>query len=674
VKYRAEIDGLRALAVVPVILFHGGIEYFKGGFVGVDIFFVISGYLITTIIIEELAAKRFSITNFYERRARRILPALFVVVFAVSIISLGLMTPIEIRGLGNALMGVASFSSNIVFWRTQGYFDDLTELNPLIHTWSLAVEEQFYIIFPIFLLVMWRYGKNRLIWMIILLSLFSLLLSEWGWRNNPIPNFYLAPTRAWEMFAGVLAALLLYKQKLKPSNKMSLLGLAGMVVALIFYDDNTPFPSVYTLLPVTSVFLIIVYGGTGTVVARILSTKLFVGLGLISYSAYLWHQPLFAFYRLQMKTLKISTPILSLLIIMSFILAYLSWKFIERPIRNKELLKKSSVFILSTIGLVFIGSIGFLSKEISYGYEHKLAKELAAADYIYFQNLDERKFLEGRLLNPLKKVDTIIMGSSRSMQIDSRSIKNRALNISISSANIEDFISFVPEATAKLKPTRVILGTDPWLFNKYPLESTLASTSKLFQYWNEKIRKNLPVNEELVRYFKYEKSGQSETIMQKFYYILNNSTSIADNGRPESINKKAYDGFLIYNKKAKNNIKITKEDVLRSGLGYKMIKYEYASRKREIFINLINWLKSRDINITLILSPYHPKVYKFLISKNKNFLFAEDMFNKLAKDLDINLIGSYNPNLVDCGAEEFYDSIHPKHSCMSKILRQFSTK
>jgi len=154
-KYRTEIDGLRALAVVPVILFHAGFELFSGGFVGVDVFFVISGYLITTIIIEDIDNKRFSIVNFYERRARRILPALFFVMLVC----------------------------------------------PLLHTWSLAVEEQYYVLFPIFLILAWRFGKNKVFWMIVLMAAISLLLSEWGWRNRATANFYLAPTRVWELFS-----------------------------------------------------------------------------------------------------------------------------------------------------------------------------------------------------------------------------------------------------------------------------------------------------------------------------------------------------------------------------------------------------------------------------------------------------------------------------------------
>jgi peptidoglycan/LPS O-acetylase OafA/YrhL len=217
-KYRAEIDGLRALAVVPVILFHAGFELFSGGFVGVDVFFVISGYLTTTILIKDIENKRFSIVNFYERRARRIFPALFCVMLACIPFAWILLSDAALQKFGNGLIGVSLFLSNVVFWRQQGYFDESAELNPILHTWSLAVEEQYYVLFPIFLLLAWRFGKNRVFWMIAVMAAISLLVSEWGWRNQATANFYLAPTRAWELFAGSLAAFIVQKQGVQKNN------------------------------------------------------------------------------------------------------------------------------------------------------------------------------------------------------------------------------------------------------------------------------------------------------------------------------------------------------------------------------------------------------------------------------------------------------------------------
>ena len=283
-KYRDEIDGLRALAVVPVILFHAGFELFSGGFVGVDVFFVISGYLITTILIEDIENNRFSIFNFYERRARRILPTLFFVVLVCIPFAWMWMLPSQMKAFSDSLVAVSLFASNILFWRENRYWNAASVEKPLLHTWSLSVEEQYYILFPIFLFFVWRFGKNRVFWMIVMFAAMSLALTEWGWFNEPTANFYLLPSRAFELLAGSIAAFLVQKRGVQASNALSLLGLAAILFAFFAYDQGTPFPSLYTLAPVIGVILLVLFAGKETLAAKLLSTKLFVGIGLISYS------------------------------------------------------------------------------------------------------------------------------------------------------------------------------------------------------------------------------------------------------------------------------------------------------------------------------------------------------------------------------------------------------
>lgn len=356
-KYRAEIDGLRALAVVPVILFHAGFELFSGGFVGVDVFFVISGYLITTILIEDIENKRFSIVNFYERRARRILPALFFVMLVCIPFAWMWMLPSQVKDFSQSLVAVSLFASNILFWRESGYFDAAAEEKPLLHTWSLAVEEQYYVLFPIFLILAWRFGKNRVFWMIVVMATISLLLSEWGWRNRATTNFYLAPTRAWELFAGSIAAFIVQKKGVQKSNALALVGLAAIIFSIFFYDETTPFPSVYALVPVLGVVLLVLYADKETLAAKLLSTKGFVGIGLISYSAYLWHQPLFAFARIR----SFEHPSLLFMSVLSFaslILAWFSWRYIETPFRITKHVTSRTVFFLSLCGLALFLGIG----------------------------------------------------------------------------------------------------------------------------------------------------------------------------------------------------------------------------------------------------------------------------------------------------------------------------
>ena len=201
-NYRREIDGLRALAVVPVILFHAGVQTFSGGFVGVDVFFVISGYLITSIIIAQIDIGEFSLIDFYERRARRILPALFLVMFVCLPFAWLWLLPAEMMSFSQSLIAVSSFVSNILFWRTSGYFETAAELKPLLHTWSLAAEEQYYLLFPFFLTLTWKLGKRWIISLLVVAAFISLMAAQWGSINKPAATFFLLPTRGFELFIG----------------------------------------------------------------------------------------------------------------------------------------------------------------------------------------------------------------------------------------------------------------------------------------------------------------------------------------------------------------------------------------------------------------------------------------------------------------------------------------
>ena len=413
-KYRPEIDGLRALAVVPVILFHAGFEPFSGGFVGVDVFFVISGYLITSILIEDIESNRFSITNFYERRARRILPALFFVMLICIPFAWMCMLPSQMKDFSQSLVAVSLFASNILFWREGGYFDAGVEEKPLLHTWSLAVEEQYYVLFPIFLILAWRFGKNRVFWMIVVLAAISLMLSEWGWRNKATANFYLAPTRVWELFAGSIAAFIAQKQGVKKNNLLSLIGLAAIVFSIFAFDKSTPFPSVYTLVPVLGVALLVLYADKETFAARLLSTKILVGMGLISYSAYLWHQPLFAFMRIRMVEHP-STVLVSALSILSVFLAYFSWRYVEKPLRDVRFISRKMIFCCSVAGLIAFIVFGSMSP--------KLGKTLLYGSRVIAQN-EITELSNGYVWarkNELRKIDfdsqlhkILVIGDSKS--------------------------------------------------------------------------------------------------------------------------------------------------------------------------------------------------------------------------------------------------------------------
>lgn len=358
-RYRAEIDGLRALAVIPVILFHAGFELFSGGFIGVDVFFVISGYLITTNLIDDMENNSFSLAIFYERRARRILPALFFVMLVCIPFGWLWMLPDPLENFGQSYVATTLFSNNILLYVTSDYWDLASEFKPMLHTWSLGIEEQYYVIFPVLLSLFWRFGKSKVFWIILALSLASLMLSEWSSRNLPTANFYLLHTRAWELLAGSIAAFVVQEKGVSKSDPMSLIGLAAIVSSIFYYDESTPFPSFYALIPVVGVFLIILYGSRETLAARFLGNKFFVGIGLISYSAYLWHQPIFAFSRVFSKT-ELHELDLSLLMIPVFLCAYFTWRFVEKPFRNREAMSLKTLSIVLFVTFSILVSFGYI--------------------------------------------------------------------------------------------------------------------------------------------------------------------------------------------------------------------------------------------------------------------------------------------------------------------------
>jgi peptidoglycan/LPS O-acetylase OafA/YrhL len=399
-QYRPEIDGLRAIAVIPVILFHGGLSIFSGGFVGVDVFFVISGYLITNIIIKDLYKENFSLVEFYERRARRILPALFsVMLFCIPLAWLWLM-PSDMKNFSESLISTSLFSSNFLFWKESGYFDVTSELKPLIHTWSLAIEEQFYILFPIFLIMTWRLGSKILISLLIIIFCISLALGHWGSFNHPTAAFFLLPTRGWELLMGCIISFFLWQRNHKLNLRISqILSFSGFILicfSIFIFDKSTPDPSILNLLPTLGTALIILYAVNGTFIYSLLSNKILVGIGLISFSMYLIHQPLFAFakYKFQSENLN---SYLWIVLGLTFILSYLNWKLIETPFRNRAIFSRKSIFSMSAMGImvfIIIGIAGILTDGFSgrfTNYEQKiLAQYTDASKYVNsrFYNLD----------------------------------------------------------------------------------------------------------------------------------------------------------------------------------------------------------------------------------------------------------------------------------------------
>ena len=672
-RYRAEIDGLRAIAVMPVILFHAGFELFRGGFVGVDVFFVISGYLITTIMIEDLDKKKFSILNFYERRARRILPVLFVVMFVSVVFAWVLLPDLPLDNFGNGLLGVSLFVSNVVFWMQQGYFEESAELNPILHTWSLAVEEQFYIFFPIFLILTWRFGKSRVFWMVFLMSAVSLLLSEWGWRNHASACFYLAPTRVWELFAGSIAALIINKKGVRKNNPLALLGLIAIISSMLFFYEGTPVPSIYTLIPVLGTVLLVLYAEKETIIAKLLSNKLFVGLGLISYSAYLWHQSIFSFFRVYKNQVSLSWLHSTALILIILLLSYFSWKMVETPFRNRSFMRSSSVFLLSLLGLLSLFGIGYASKKVSHKSAHEMARMLSENHFLYWNNIDERKFMEGRLIYPLRPVDTVIVGSSRVMQINSRIMGHDVQNLAVSGASIEDDISLGLEALAKLNYQNIYISADPWLINLHDNAKRYKSIEQMFDFWIKRMYANQPLSQFLDIELNQTIKENPETLLKSLRaFLLLNNRKIPVDESVEAYAKKAYDGFNIYNNTYANKTSELIASGFNSTLDYCMKDFEYDTQSIKHLEAFVAYLQWNGVSVNFILSPYHPEVYRKMVEEKPIFLEIEDWFIAFAKKNNVRVIGSYDPISLGFTNNDFYDGMHPKTSCMQKLFLNFN--
>ncbi|MEL7445903.1 MAG: acyltransferase family protein [Pseudomonadota bacterium] len=368
-KYRADIDGLRGIAVALVVLFHAKPEWLTGGFVGVDVFFVISGYLITKILYGERQAGAFTYFRFYQRRIRRLLPAFSVVVLAVAGLSLWLSLPDHLIDTGQSIVAAGVFATNLLFWQEAGYFAGPAELKPLLHSWSLAVEEQFYFLYPLALFVgMWLWRKHGALAITLAIFAVSLLLSAVLTPSQPDAAFYLLPFRAWELMLGSILAITAAKAPVNAilRNLLVLVGLAMIVAASIFYSSATVFPGYAAMLPVFGSALVIYAAGSNDAVSKaLLQNAPLVGLGKISYSLYLWHWPLFAFAHY--RTIgDLPLWLVGALIVAALILSILSYRFVEQPFRKPGALEgwkpfsfaAASSIAMIGIGVVFMHTVG----------------------------------------------------------------------------------------------------------------------------------------------------------------------------------------------------------------------------------------------------------------------------------------------------------------------------
>ncbi len=503
-KYRPDIDGLRAIAVLSVVAFHAFPDWMKGGFIGVDVFFVISGFLISTIIFENLDRGTFSFTEFYARRIKRIFPALIVVLSACLIFGWFSLLPEELNQLGKHILAGAGFVSNLVLWSESGYFDNSAETKPLLHLWSLGIEEQFYIVWPFLVWAAWK-RKLNLFYVTFSLLVVSFGLNIWLIHTNPVATFYSPLTRFWELLCGALLAFYSLRRsncsdvnsrfltakdnlnlQLEPKkvnrfvtpSLFSFVGLGSLIVSFDLINKNLEFPGYWALMPVWGSALIILAGPEAWFNRKILSNKIIVWIGLISFPLYLWHWPILSFVRI----LYIDTPPLKyriLAILLSVVLAWLTMKFVERPFRFGSHKSSLKVFGLSgfMLSLAFIGTILFSFNFPGFNFFEKLSERRKIDHAIdsslkWYRGKDDWLFLGNRYDNTVAKLKLAITPNDRELN----EVKNNLSSVSLAGNRFG------------IKTVLILGSNKSSIYPEYLPDSLVPSAKKYSSFFLDEIR------------------------------------------------------------------------------------------------------------------------------------------------------------------------------------------
>jgi peptidoglycan/LPS O-acetylase OafA/YrhL len=397
--HRVEIDGLRAIAILGVVLFHYGVSPLGGGFAGVDVFFVISGYLITSIIAREVSVGEFSFERFYERRVRRLLPALAVMLTVTTIAALWLFLPSDLLALSKTMLATLLFSSNLFFWRTAGYFDSASELDPLLHTWSLAVEEQFYIGLPFILLLVHAFFPKRqrlILWGITLASLIACVALQ---RNHSSMVFYLSPFRAWELGAGSLLAVGPREYRIANWLREGLTSFAliVLVLSLVLVKAGPTFPGWQALFPVLSTAVLIgLTSGADCSTKRVLQSRPLAYIGRISYSLYLWYLPILSFYR-YLIVVDPSAAQKCMLIVGTVLVASLSFHFVEQPFRTRSSERHTNQLFRLSVVTIACFIVGSASSILTRGFPWRFDAQVRAADAERYPSIPFLRCIDNRV-------------------------------------------------------------------------------------------------------------------------------------------------------------------------------------------------------------------------------------------------------------------------------------
>jgi peptidoglycan/LPS O-acetylase OafA/YrhL len=521
-KYRPDIDGLRAIAVLAVVGFHAFPDWITGGFIGVDIFFVISGFLISTIIFSSLRNGNFSFVEFYSRRIRRIFPALLLILIASFTLGWFLLLPSEYKQLSKHIAGGAGFISNFLFWNESGYFDNSADKKPLLHLWSLGIEEQFYILWPLLLWLAWRQKFDLLkLTMLIAATSFFLNIAQSTIYGDWVAAFYSPQTRIWELLAGaVLAHVSLQKENTAPAlgqrlevdgkrrhSLQSLLGAVLIAVGFRVITKESILPGWWAVLPILGTVLIISAGPRAWLNRLILSNRVLVWLGLISFPLYLWHWPLLSFARIAQGQLP-SVEIRFATVIFSIVLAWLTYRLLEKPVRSGKHGKEKALAL--TMMMITVGYIGFYSSDddgpapklpkivqdlIGYKYQKSAKFEKSACslgpsqDYSAFTHCawqDEQDTKPSLLLWGDSNAEHLYAGYKDSfggqfeIVMRTASLCPPIMNMEIASRpHCKKINDYIFESIRKNKPEKVVLAA---IWNEYDwkkIESTINQLRKI---------------------------------------------------------------------------------------------------------------------------------------------------------------------------------------------------
>jgi len=497
INYRPELDGIRAIAVIAVILYHLNFtvydfKIFSGGFLGVDIFFVISGYLITSLILKELDHNNdFSFANFYLRRARRILPALYLVILVSIPIVLFFLRPADIVNFSNSILYSLFFLSNYYFYKNNTAYGDEFSLNiPFLHTWSLSVEEQFYLVLPIFLFIIYKFHKKKIFSFLIILIFLSLIFSQWGSLYKHNFNFYFSITRAWELLVGSLIAFIHVRKNLQYNKKSkeinSFLGLFLIFFSFFFFKTELVHPSFLTLTPVIGISLIILFSEKKTILYNYLSNKYLVFIGLISYSLYLWHYPLISFVKI--LEFSFDNYVVKILILFSvFFLSLLSYYFVEKKFRNKNFISAKN-FLILIFSLTFFFIIILLHTNKSNGFDNRfIIDNINVDNYSYskrainFQNQQKKDnfFIDS------KKIKVLVVGNSHAedmlMLFNNAPHLQEEYQFRLERIQIYDFFQKIKSKnySKNFNEAEVILFSTQWFDNDLSIAQELINFIKI---------------------------------------------------------------------------------------------------------------------------------------------------------------------------------------------------